>query len=71
MSGAATSHNEIVLRYLQDHPGTRIAMPFLVNLCGGYAIHSRISDLRKRGYQIENSLDRSSKPYKSYYRLLA
>ena len=71
MSGAATSQNDAILEDLTRHIGEWVPMPLLVEISGGYACHSRISDLRKKGHRIENMVDRSSKPYKSYYRLVA
>jgi hypothetical protein len=67
---AGDTQNARVLAVLTASPGAWVAMPYLVEIGGGYAVHSRISDLRKAGHSIENLVDRSSKPYKSFYRLL-
>jgi hypothetical protein len=65
------SQNALVLSYLDYRRGQWVPMPQLVEYGGGYAVHSRISDLRKDGHQIDNMVDRSARPYKSYYRLSA
>lgn len=46
-----------------------VTLPQLVAISGGYAVHSRIADLRKRGHDIEQmSVHRSGKVH-SFYRL--
>lgn len=40
----------------------------LVERSGAYAIHSRVSDLRKHGYVIENRMERYGKIKRSYYK---
>lgn len=66
---AGSGQNAKILEYLQALRGHWVPMPELVEVGGGYAAHSRISDLRKLGHVIENRVERSSKPYKSFYRL--
>lgn len=67
---AGDSQNARVFQFLKLHQGCWVDMPRLVEIGGGYAVHSRIADLRKAGHRIENLVDRSAKPYKSFYRLL-
>lgn len=68
---AGESQNTAILEYLKASVGEWVPMPTLVEVGGGCAVHSRISDLRKLGHQIENQVDRSQKPYRSFYRLTA
>lgn len=70
IAGAGSSQTGLVLQRLQERAGQWVPMPELVEFCGGYAVHSRIADLRKLGYAIDNLVDRSSKPYRSYYRII-
>lgn len=65
-----TTQNEIILRKLTERAGQWVPMPDLVEASGAYAVHSRVADLRAAGHQIENTVDRSSRPHRSYYRLL-
>jgi hypothetical protein len=46
-------------------------MPDLARIAGGYAVHSRIADLRKRGYRISQMSDKRGRKVWSYYRLEA
>ncbi|MBM3365383.1 MAG: hypothetical protein FJY48_06690 [Betaproteobacteria bacterium] len=46
-----------------------VNMPDLVAACGGYAVHSRVADLRKRGYDIEQTSVRRARKVHSFYRL--
>ena len=65
----AKSQSSAVLKYLTACKGEWIEMPTLVGYSGAYAVHSRVSDLRREGHSITNMVDRSTKPYKSFYRL--
>jgi hypothetical protein len=65
----AESQVRLLLTYLSDNRNEWVSMPDMVRRCGGYAVHSRVADLRKLGYPIENRVDRSTKPYKSFYKL--
>lgn len=49
------TQEQILLEYLQARPDQWIPMPELVRVCGGYAVHSRISGLRKAGHDIRNA----------------
>jgi hypothetical protein len=47
-----------------------LSLPYLVDVSGGYAVHSRVADLRKRGHDIEQmSVHRAGKVH-SFYRLV-
>ncbi len=46
-----------------------VTLPQLVAISGGYAVHSRVADLRKRGYDIEQTSVRRAGKVHSFYRL--
>jgi len=46
-----------------------VTLPQLVAVSGGYAVHSRVADLRKRGYDIEQTSVRRAGKVHSFYRL--
>ena len=46
-----------------------LSLPYLVEFSGGYAVHSRVADLRKRGYDIEQTSVRRAGKVHSFYRL--
>ena len=48
-----------------------VSLPNLVKACGGYAVHSRVADLRKKGYGIEQTSIRRSGKVHSFYRLIS
>lgn len=48
------SQADIILETLKQNEGTWISMPSLASLSGSMNVHSRISDLTKRGYIIKN-----------------
>jgi len=45
-------------------------MPLLARASGGYAVHSRISDLRARGFNIEHHNERVGRVCRSFYKLV-
>jgi hypothetical protein len=47
-----------------------VPMPELVECSGSYNVHSRIAELRKRGYQIEQRSEREGRTVKSSYRIV-
>jgi hypothetical protein len=53
LSHAGLREVEKILARLQESPGEWVAMPELYRVSGAFAVHSRISDLRKRGHVIE------------------
>jgi biotin operon repressor len=67
---AASSQCGKVLRVLQLWGGCFVPLTHLAEAAGAYAIHSRIADLRRRGYSIENKVERGERSQcKSWYRL--
>jgi hypothetical protein len=48
------SQCELILARLALTPGQWVPMPELAEHSGAYAVHSRISDLRKNGHNIEH-----------------
>lgn len=46
-----------------------LSLPYLVEISGGYAVHSRVADLRKRGHDIEQMSVRRTGKVHSFYRL--
>lgn len=72
VAGAGTSQCDKILAHLRGHTGQWVAMPDLVTESGSFNIHSRISDLRKRGYTIEQKNERNqhNNQIKSFYRIV-
>ena len=66
---AGTSQCAIILARLQSSPGEWVPMPTLARMAGGYAVHSRISDLRTRGHVIDHCNRRFGRKTHSFYRL--
>lgn len=70
-----TSQNDAVLRRLQAEPNKWISLPQLEEatrvscISRSSAIHSRINDLRNRGYNIKNKVEQDGHKRKSYYKL--
>ncbi len=64
-----SSQCDLILAELERNAGNWVAMPVLVELSGSYVVHSRISDLRKRGYSIEQRSERVGGACRSEYRL--
>jgi hypothetical protein len=58
-----------ILDRLQRTPGEWVPMVALARIARGYAVHSRISDLRARGHIIDHHNLRHGKKIHSYYRL--
>lgn len=69
-AAAGLSQCDRILRLLECRRGEWIAMPELVAASGSYNVHSRISDLRRRGHDIEQKNERHAQSIHSYYRLL-
>ena len=66
---AGTSQCAAILRRLQQTPGEWVPMPALARISGAYAIHSRISDLRRHGHRIDHRNLREGRKILSSYRL--
>lgn len=58
VSGGGGSQAERILSYLQMKLGAWVGMPDLAMGSGSWNVHSRISDLRKRGHSIEQKTER-------------
>ena len=70
LSSRAPAQADIILAELRRFAGEWVPMPQLAALSGAYAVHSRISDLRKRGYEIDHKNEVSAgRVTKSFYRL--
>jgi hypothetical protein len=69
-SSAGLSQNAIIEAQLTAKRGEWVAMPLLAEASGSYVIHSRISDLRAKGLQIESKTERHGKKNHSFYRLI-
>jgi hypothetical protein len=63
------SQNDKILARLRETPGQWVAMPDLVLASDSFNIHSRISDLRKRGHTIEQREQRDGRKIHSFYRI--
>lgn len=66
---AGNSQCDRILATLIACRGMWVAMPSLVAASGAYAVHSRISDLRKRGHNIDQISDHTGGGCRSFYRL--
>ena len=71
--GGALSQTDKLINALHAANNRWVDLPTLVAFVGGYAIHSRAADARKRGVNIENSVivDKTTNKRHSFYRLLA
>ena len=49
---AGDTQNALILARLQASPGEYVPMPELAAVSSAYAVHSRISDLRRAGWPI-------------------
>ena len=70
-STQAESQCDKLLRALKSEAGQWISLPSLVYATGGFAVHSRISDLRKAGHMIDHKNERAEGKTHSFYRLIA
>ena len=68
-TGAGQSQCDRILAELESKRGQWVPMPDLARIAGGYAVHSRIADLRKRGHRIEAMQERRGRKVWSYYML--
>lgn len=64
------TQNERCLNRLIESRGRWVPMPELARVMGGYAVHSRISDLRADGHIIDQMIKRTSGSTHSFYKLL-
>ena len=63
------TQNAAVLERLTLDVGTWVGMPDLAQAARCYAVHSRVSDLRRMGYRIEHRSERDGRRVLSFYRL--
>lgn len=66
---AGRTQCEAILAALAVKRGQWVPMPELVATSGSYNVHSRISDLRQRGHEIEHRNEQAGRQIKSFYRL--
>jgi len=59
-----------ILQLLEYRDGAWTEMPHLARNSGAYAVHSRISDLRKRGHVIQHKNVQKGREVHSFYRLI-
>ena len=67
--GDGVSQANRILRTLLADAGRWVSMVRLWRVSGSMAVHSRISDLRKRGYGITQKSLRVNRVIHSYYKL--
>jgi biotin operon repressor len=65
-----TSQCDSILQMLKNSKGNWVSMMDLHRGSGAMAVHSRISDLRKRGHDIAHRNQTQGKMVHSYYRLI-
>jgi hypothetical protein len=70
MSERRATQSTLILEQLQKKAGQWVPMPELVGISRAYAVHSRISDLRKRGHVIEHKNEHVDGLCHSFYRLI-
>jgi biotin operon repressor len=63
------SQNDLVLQLLHQNRGQWVSLPDLAEHMKGYAVHSRVANLRKMGSRIENRIEQRDGVKKSFYRL--
>lgn len=68
-SGGGVSQADRILKHLQAHAGEWCAMTTLWAISGAFAVHSRTSDLRKRGHNIINRTEQVNGVKHSFYQL--
>ena len=71
-TGAGLSQCDRILAALESKRGHWVAMPDLARIAGGYAVHSRIAELRARGHVISQRSERCGERGRkilSFYRL--
>ena len=66
---AGSSQCDRIRRALEAQQGLWVPMPLLAAESGAYAVHSRVSDLRKRGFTIEHKSTRFGSQVQSSYRI--
>jgi biotin operon repressor len=71
LRGNGASQCDRILDALQDARGDWVSMPELARVSGAYAVHSRVADLRARGFHVEHRSERGEdgRTIHSFYRL--
>jgi len=59
-----------ILRLLLAANGRWVPMPKLAKASGSLSPATRVSNLRKQGWDIRNKLDNSCRPKRSFYQLI-
>lgn len=65
-----STQTDIVRRILMKNRNRWVPMPKLAKRMGGFAVHSRIADLRAEGMTIINKQTKRDGVRKSFYRFL-
>ena len=65
-----TSQCDLILAALLESPGAWLSVHHLYRISGSQVVHSRISDLRRRGHHIEQRSLRRGRTNLSSYRIL-
>lgn len=63
------SQEDAILAHLMEHAGQWCPMPRLGEISGSMAVSTRISCIRAAGWNIVNRVDRSTRPYRSFFML--
>lgn len=63
------SQADTILAELTRCRGEWVSMPTLAHLADCYTVHSRISELRERGINIECRTERNGRRVDSFYRI--
>jgi hypothetical protein len=73
LEGKAPSQTDRFIAALLQAGGNWVGLPALADLIGGFAVHSRAADARKKGYTIENRTEHDALTGKrhSFYRLVS
>ena len=66
---AGLSQSDLILRHLELHRGSWVPMPELVEVSGSYNVHSRVSDLRRRGIEVLHRQHHEGNKIHSFYRI--
>lgn len=70
-AGLGDSQCARILTRLKRARGSWVPMPQLVAASGGYAVHSRVAELRNRGHAIDNRTEVHGRLKRSFYKLEA
>lgn len=70
-TGGALSQTDLLINYLHRANNEWVPLPVLADVIGGFAVHSRASDARKRGVNVLNrvEVDKVTKKRLSWYKL--